>query len=71
MRTSRGNRRIFLAWAASAAAYTGFWAYHTAAYGLWYSGPVPWWLSAGLGVTLLAAVVITFALWWRLGKALR
>lgn len=64
MMARRRHHRVFLAWMASFAAYTGFWAYHTAAYGFWYAGPIPWWLTAGLTGTLTAAVTLT-VVWWR------
>jgi hypothetical protein len=63
VRERRGRRVTAWAWLASFLAYTGFWWYHTAAYGLWYHGPEPAWLFTGLTASLAATLALT-AWWW-------
>jgi len=71
MKPPRGGRKILLAWIAAITAYAGLWAYHAAAYGLWYHGPVSPWLRIGLSVSLAAALALTVAYWLRARKKAR
>ena len=61
--------RIFIAWSVAFLAYTGFWAYHTAAYGFWYHGPMPVWLNVCLSATLAVTLILTVVMWRSMKRA--
>lgn len=71
LRARRRPPPSFIAWAAAFLAYTGLWAYYVADYGLFYTGPMPWWLTDAMAVTLVAALILTCVMWWRMRKRSR